>query len=230
VTAILAFDTSAGACAVAVWRDGVVLASSRAVMARGHAERLMPAVQTALAAAGLGYAALDAIAVTTGPGAFTGIRIGLAAARGLALAAARPAIGVTVFAAVAAAVPPARRRGRDVLVVVDTKRDDVYAQRLDGDTLAPRGEAAVLDAAGLAAAAAAGRPLLAGDGVALARRWQGEAIDAEPPATADPATVAAFAATALERHRSGGEVLPPALPLYIRSVDATPLELQGKRR
>lgn len=231
MTTLLALDSSAAACAVALWRDGAVLARRGEAMERGHAARLMPMVEAAMAAAGLEYAALDGVAVTTGPGAFTGIRIGLAAARGLALAAGKPAIGVSVFAAVAAAVPPERRAGRDLLVVVDTKRDDLYALRLAGEPPAPDGEGRVIGRAALAAEIAARPALLAGDGVALARRWLGEgAFESVAPETADPARVAALAAAALARHRETGAALPPALPLYLRPPDATPLEQQGKRR
>src|SRR5262245_22034221 len=103
---ILAFDTAVGACSVAVWRDGETLAMSRQPMERGQAEHLVPAIADAMSAAGAGFEHLDRIAVTIGPGSFTGVRVALATARGLALAHKIPVIGVTtgeVLAAEAAA-------------------------------------------------------------------------------------------------------------------------------
>ena len=93
---ILAIDTSAGQCAVATADDPVVLAEAREAMERGHAERLFPMIEAALALYPL---PLTLIAVCTGPGSFTGLRIGVAAARGLALGHGIPAVGVTRFAA-----------------------------------------------------------------------------------------------------------------------------------
>ena len=72
---ILAFDTTAAAVSVALWRDGAVLARVQAVMAQGQAEALMPAITRIMASAGETYAALDRVAVTAGPGSFTGVRV-----------------------------------------------------------------------------------------------------------------------------------------------------------
>ena len=95
MVSVLGIDTSAAACSAALWRDGAVIAREHAAMARGHAESLMPMVERVMR--GAAYESLDAVAVTAGPGAFTGLRIGLAAARGIALAAGIPAIGVSAF-------------------------------------------------------------------------------------------------------------------------------------
>ena len=105
---LLALDTATAACSVALWRDGAVLARRFEAMLRGQSEALMPMVGAVLAEAGCGFKDLDAIAVTVGPGAFTGLRIGLAAARGMALAAELPLIGVTTLEAVVHGVPPSR--------------------------------------------------------------------------------------------------------------------------
>lgn len=141
---VLAIDTSGSGCAAAVY-DGAteaLLASAGETIGRGHAERLMDFIDEALGASGKRLEDIDRIAVTVGPGSFTGIRVGVAAARGLALALGKPAVGVTTLHAMA---ERARRAepGRPVLVVIDAKRDEVYVQCFD--TLGqPTGPAEVL--------------------------------------------------------------------------------------
>jgi tRNA threonylcarbamoyladenosine biosynthesis protein TsaB len=219
MTTILAFDTTAGACAVTVRRDGATVAQRSVAMARGHAEALIPMIVETLGAASLGFGDLDAVAATTGPGAFTGIRIGLAAARGIALAAGIPAIGVGVFDALAAGVATNRAGGRHILTVVDTKRDDFYA-RLWAGPEAPAGEAAAVDAEGLASLAGAAPVFVTGDAAPKARAALAaagcEAVadpDAGPP---DATMVAAIA----ERLMATGGDLPPATPVYLRAPEA----------
>ena len=90
---ILAFDTATSACSAALWEDGRVGARRFETMTRGHAEALVPMIADVMDEAGTNFPRLDLIAVTVGPGAFTGLRIGLAAARGMALAAAVPCLG-----------------------------------------------------------------------------------------------------------------------------------------
>ena len=94
---ILAFDATAAECAVALFVDGTLVAERREPMTRGHAERLFPLIEECLAEAGETLGSLSAIAVCTGPGNFTGARIGVAAARGLALSTGAKAIGVDRF-------------------------------------------------------------------------------------------------------------------------------------
>jgi tRNA threonylcarbamoyl adenosine modification protein YeaZ len=96
---ILGFDTSAAHCAAALLRGDRVLAARAEAIGRGQAERLMPMLEEMLAEAGAGWRDLAAIGVGTGPGNFTGVRISVAAARGLAVALAIPAIGVSGFEA-----------------------------------------------------------------------------------------------------------------------------------
>ncbi|MFO1145233.1 MAG: tRNA (adenosine(37)-N6)-threonylcarbamoyltransferase complex dimerization subunit type 1 TsaB [Rhodospirillales bacterium] len=140
-------------------------------MSRGHAEALLPLLLATLADAGRGFSDLDLLAVTVGPGAFTGLRIGLAAARGLALATGLPCLGVTTLEAVAAAVPASEAGGRPLLVALDSKRGDVYAQVfIEGEAAS---EAAVAAPAGLARLLAtvpalpAGLLMVAGDAAAV---------------------------------------------------------------
>ncbi|MGH7024255.1 MAG: tRNA (adenosine(37)-N6)-threonylcarbamoyltransferase complex dimerization subunit type 1 TsaB, partial [Caulobacteraceae bacterium] len=99
---LLAIDTCLAACQAAVISDGVALASLSEPMARGHQERLGPMVREAMDQAGLRFSELDRIAVTVGPGSFTGLRVGLAFAKGLALALDIPCTGVGTLAALAA--------------------------------------------------------------------------------------------------------------------------------
>lgn len=101
---LLAIDTALEACSVAVL-DGegedMRLTAASEVLGRGHAERLMGMIGEVMAEAGTAFTALDRIVVTTGPGSFTGLRVGLAAARGIALVVGAPAVGVTTLAALA---------------------------------------------------------------------------------------------------------------------------------
>jgi tRNA threonylcarbamoyladenosine biosynthesis protein TsaB len=93
---VLAIDTALGACSAALLdtKRAAVTAHESLAMQRGHAEVLMPLVKRVMEHAGLAFADLDRIAVTTGPGSFTGLRVGIAAARGLGLAAAKPVVGL----------------------------------------------------------------------------------------------------------------------------------------
>ncbi len=98
---ILAIDTALDACSVALVRDGVVLAHTSERMARGQAERLAPMVGEVAAVAGARFADIDRIAVTTGPGSFTGVRVGLSFARAMALALDKPCVGMSTLEALA---------------------------------------------------------------------------------------------------------------------------------
>ncbi|AZB64420.1 tRNA (adenosine(37)-N6)-threonylcarbamoyltransferase complex dimerization subunit type 1 TsaB [Cereibacter sphaeroides] len=118
--AILAFDTSAAHCAAALLSGDRLLALRTEPMEKGQAERLMPLLKEVLAEGSLGWADLDALAVGTGPGNFTGVRIAVAAARGLALALGKPAVGVQRFEALALGLPA------PVAVLEDARRGEVY--------------------------------------------------------------------------------------------------------
>jgi len=123
---ILAFDTSAAHCAAALlWDGGQVLRDE--AMDKGQAERLIPMLEEVLAEAGLGWRDLKAIAVGTGPGNFTGVRIAVAAARGLALGLGIPAVGVTRLEALAFGLP------RPVTVIEDARRGEIYVQVFNPD-------------------------------------------------------------------------------------------------
>ena len=127
--AILALDASRAACSVAVLRDGAIVAADGTAMARGQAEAMMPMVERALATAGLKAADAGIIAVPVGPGSFTGIRIALSAARGLALATGARIVGIDGFRVALEAAGAAR----PAVVAIDSGRGDWFARRFARD-------------------------------------------------------------------------------------------------
>lgn len=209
---ILALDTAMAACSVAVWRDGTTLAARREEMARGQAEALVPMIRDVMAEAAVAWADLDRVAVTVGPGSFTGLRVGLATARALTVAAGTPVVGVTTTEALAAAVAPASRVGRRVLAAVDSKRADLFLQWFDAD-LTPLGPPCSEEPEAVRARLAAGPAVVAGDAAALLAPLPETALLVPTVVTPDPAVVAALAAA---------RPLPaePPQALYIRPPDA----------
>lgn len=129
---ILAIDSAHGTCSAAFFCDGRILGESVEEMERGQAERLILMIQEVLKASDHDFKSLDAIAVTTGPGSFTGVRVGLATADGLALAADLPMIGVSVFDALAWKIHQKNPDVKKLCLVLETKRDDFYVQCFDG--------------------------------------------------------------------------------------------------
>jgi tRNA threonylcarbamoyladenosine biosynthesis protein TsaB len=221
---LLALDAAGAACSAAVWRDGQVAARRFAAMGRGQSEHLLPMIEAVMAEAAVDYEALEAVAVTVGPGGFTGVRIGLAAARGLALAWRTPLIGISNFAAVAAAVPVAEGTGRTLAVVLDSKRHESYVQAFApiGDGPArPLGPGAAVAPDELDAWLPAGPVLLAGDGLqpalAVLQAVGRDARAATSPGWTDAAQVARLAAA----QPLPGPQAPPPRPLYLRAPDVT---------
>lgn len=211
---VLAMDTSTSACSAALWTEGRVLARRLKVMGRGQSEVLMPMVADVLAEAGLGFADLSLLAVTVGPGAFTGLRIGLAAARGLALATGLPLAGVSTTLAVAAAVPAEERAGRAILAALESHRDDKWLQLFDA-SLTPLSEIRAL-VPERAAELATGPVVVTGDCAALVAPHLADARMASGPGHPDAALVAELAAGLWAE----GKALPPE-PLYLRDADVT---------
>jgi tRNA threonylcarbamoyladenosine biosynthesis protein TsaB len=119
---ILSIDTAGHACAACIWQDGKVLALAEEKMERGQDSRLVPLVQEIMAKAQTDFADLDRVAVTTGPGSFTGLRIGLATARGFSLAAEKPIIGIDRFSI----YREQHKDNKDLLVVLDSKREELF--------------------------------------------------------------------------------------------------------
>ena len=169
---VLALDTALDACSVAIVRGDVMLANLSERMQRGQAERLAPMAREAAVLAGIAFAEIDRVAVTTGPGSFTGVRVGLSFARALALTLAKPCIGVSTLEALALQIGETGLRA----ALIETPGAAYCALYEDGAPLiAPRGIARG-EHGGLLRGAAAGRPfILTGpniivDVAALARR------------------------------------------------------------
>lgn len=223
---MLAFDCAGRGCSAAVLLDNRVAARRFALMEHGQAAALLPMIEAVLAEADQAVAALDVIGVTVGPGAFTGLRIGLAAARGLALASAVPVIGITTFAAVAAGVPDAMRSAGTLVTAVDSRRAEIYLQCFTpaGE---PASDAALLPPAQIADWVPAGPLALAGDAAPrAAAALAGRAVTLVPGAgVPDAADVARLAAA---RWRPGAAPAMPR-PLYLRAPDTSmPRRAAGK--
>lgn len=220
---VLALDTALMSCGVAVVAGDAV---ARRVEARqrGHAERLMPMIGETLAAAALDFTDIDLIAVTVGPGTFTGLRIGLAAAHGLGLALDRPVAGVTTLQVTAAAafMAAAAEPGALLAVLHDARRGEVYGELFEylrrDDGGLPECRTITAPAALTVSQAAALLPvggLAAGSGIALLPDWPAGVrplVGLEHP---DPVLLARLAA----RHHASGRVAA-ARPLYLRAPDA----------
>jgi tRNA threonylcarbamoyladenosine biosynthesis protein TsaB len=215
---ILAIDTALGACAAAVLDTdaNALIAHESLPMQRGHAEALMPLLARLMQAADVPFSALDRIAVTTGPGSFTGLRVGLSAARGLALAANKPVVGVTTLSAYAAA-PVSENDTPPVISAVDARHDHVYLQVVSGSggtlirpRLAPIKEA--LEAVRF------GAPRLVGNAAQLlADRWVDHTLPVEVrQAPAPDIGWVAWLGAAVS------PAIAPARPYYLRAPDAKP--------
>jgi tRNA threonylcarbamoyladenosine biosynthesis protein TsaB len=216
---ILAIDTALDACAAGVLdtEAGRLIAHETLPMKRCHAEALMPLIARVIEASGIGFAALDRIAVTTGPGSFTGLRVGLSAARGIALAANKPVVGLPTLTAYAA--PIVSQNGEHpVISAIDARHDHVYLQAVSGNgsSLIRPCVASVEEALG---ASRFGAPHLVGNAAKiLADRWPAQAL---PPFKVDPQPAPDIAWVAW----LGAAVSPntaPARPFYLRAPDAKP--------
>jgi tRNA threonylcarbamoyladenosine biosynthesis protein TsaB len=208
----LAIDTAGSRCSVAlVAAGGRLLASRDPEIGRGHAERLMGLVAETLAQGGAAYSDLARIAVSVGPGSFTGLRVGVAAARGLALALRIPAVGVSTLEALAEPF----RAGAPVLAAIDAKRGEVYLAGFGpGGVVFLPPVAVSLDALPQILDGLPRPQVVAGSGAALAA----EALPGLRAENLDGRVdVAALARIALRKGADG-----PPRPLYLRGADAKP--------
>jgi tRNA threonylcarbamoyladenosine biosynthesis protein TsaB len=203
---VLGLDTCLNACSVAVLDDGRVIAHAAEVMARGHQERLAPMAEAVMREAGLGFAQLDRVGVTVGPGSFTGLRVGVAFAKGLAQALSVPVVGVGALEALAAEAEGL------VVAAIDARRDQLYLQGFEaGRPLMAPDVLPVATAVARLAELAQDRPLtLVGSGGPLL-------AEAAPHATLRPAEGADARHVA---RIAGGKAVTPLRPLYLRAPDA----------
>lgn len=212
---ILGIDCAASLCAASVYDASADKELGRCVLdlGKGHAERLMAVIADALKQAGVGYPDLGAIAVSTGPGSFTGVRVGVSTARGLALSLKIPAIGVTTLEALA---QEARERfpGRVVLAALDAGREEIHAARYDADGEMRYGPA-ITTLAEMVDLASRDAPVLTGTAAEKIAAAVGRPFDLGPlGATAD---IAVYARLGLAK--GAGE--KPS-PVYLRAADAKP--------
>lgn len=220
---ILVIDTSSEIACVGVVVDGVVRAEESARVSAQHGETLLTNVARVLASAGLEKSAIDLVAVGLGPGSFTGVRIGLATAKGLALGLARPIVGVRTSEALAAAVEGARR-----VALIDAKKGEVFASvwAAEGDALVPlledvNGPPAAV-ASPLSHALGGAEATLVGTG-ARAYPELASALVMLRPADAAHDVVRASALArraALAFARRGPDDLATLEPVYVRPADA----------
>src|ERR1700691_1706726 len=216
---VLAIDTALGACSAAVLDTeyGGILASESLPMVRGHAEALMPLLRRVMSEAGMAFPDIHRVAVTTGPGSFTGLRVGIAAARGIALAADKPAVGLSTLSAYAAP-HMAANEGFPVVAAIDARHAHVYLQVFsqDGRTMMAPRLAALGEAVQAAAEASSCIVGSAAQSVAAALSR----------ADAPPASVDARAAPDIIWVARMGAVVPegqsPPKPQYLRAPDAQP--------
>jgi tRNA threonylcarbamoyladenosine biosynthesis protein TsaB len=214
---VLAFDCAVSGLGIAVMRDGIRLAGL-AEDGRDQAARLLPAIETVLGEAGVGRRELSLIAVTIGPGSFTGVRVGLAAARGLAVGLGVPLAGLATTSVLRAQAVP---RGRAVVAAIDSRLGDWFCAIAEGE----EEPVPFVAAAPELALRLGGRAyLVVGSGAqALVAQLVAAGIDAvAEEALPDPAVIARLAAdTGAEtwRVRNKREGLPR--PIYLRGVNIT---------
>jgi len=234
---LLAFETATEACSVAVWVDGAVRERFE-IAPRRHAELALPWAEQLLAEAGLAKSGLDAIAVGRGPGAFTGVRLAIAIAQGIAPALDRPVVPVSTLAVLAAGLRGAGARAGEselVFAAIDARMGEVYSAAferrgsellaLSKETVSPPGAVALPGDAG--GWQGVGTGFAAGEG-ALQARLGSRLADVDASALPHAADLARLAAAAFER----GEALPPERiePAYLRdNVALTLVEQQALR-
>jgi tRNA threonylcarbamoyladenosine biosynthesis protein TsaB len=210
---ILSVDTCLGACSVAILDGEKVLAHRFELMDRGHAERLAPMVDEAMQDVAIAYADLDRLAVTIGPGTFTGQRVGLAFMRGMRVALKKPLIGITSLETIAAQAT-ADSGIPFAAALHDARRDEVYLEIVrDGATIQPPAVLLFVDAvAKLEPLAQSANIVLCGTAAPRAKEILANTT-LSPIRQPDALWTARLAAT-----RDATDT--PPRPLYLRAPDA----------
>lgn len=206
-SALLAVDTALGACSVAVLDGDRIVAHRFEEMVRGHAEALAPMVEDCMGEAGMAFSALGRLAVTTGPGTFTGQRVGLAFMRGLRVALQKPLTGVTTLEAMAFATGAER-----AAAIHDAKRDEAYLLIWDNGSVS-LGPSVMAFEQALSAIRAFGPCALCGTGAVLAKAALGPEFALTAIRQPDASWVAKLAIA-----RAPSDTAPA--PLYLRAPDA----------
>lgn len=216
---ILAIDTALGACSACVLEAGTdrPLASEQLAMDRGHAEALMPLVERVMKQVDGGFASLGRVAVTVGPGSYTGLRVGVSAARAIAFAAAIPVVGVTTVAAFAAPLI-GREPGRVVAAALDAKHGQVWFQALssEGKPLVSLRQVSYRDAA--RAIGAGPVSLVGSSALAVANEAWAIGLDALVIDDAKAPDIAWVARLGLIADPDSA----PPRPLYLKAPETTP--------
>jgi tRNA threonylcarbamoyladenosine biosynthesis protein TsaB len=214
---LLALDTAANFCSVAILdaESGTMLAKISEDIGKGHAERLMGIIEQAVAEAGISISEIGKVVASVGPGSFTGVRVGVATARGLALALQCPAIGISTLRALAF---DSQRTfpDRPTLAVIDARRDELYAQFFAADG-AEASEPVIVSLSGITGQLAdrGSDFILAGSASSLVNAAMARPL--EVASTMATGTIEAFALLGLQSHDA---VLPS--PLYLRGLDVKP--------
>ena len=219
---ILAIETCLAACSAAIRGDGALRAHRHEVINRGHAEALVPMIEAVRNEAGLAYADLDLIAVTVGPGTFTGIRTGIAAARAFSLAAGVPVIGFSSLHALAAGAAAAGAVGPSeaVLAAIDARRGEVYVQSF-GPGLSPKGPPEICSLSEAVAGAPAGPGAIVGTGgTLLIEGLSAAGSTLTLTASPDQPEARIVAQLAEDQGLPTGAAAAPVRPLYLRAPDA----------
>jgi tRNA threonylcarbamoyladenosine biosynthesis protein TsaB len=213
---ILAIETGSRGCSVAIFDGSSLLGRERAETDHGHATMLMPMIERVRSAAGCAYTDLDRIAVAVGPGSFTGLRVGLAAALGLSLASGVPAVGISSFQIAVGPLDAPDLDGFRFFVLLDSRREEPFFAELNRDRSFV-GQPAVTSVADFdALLQSSGQAVVLGDAAAVSRPPSSFPADVRrAPISLDAMFVALLAADPERRYD-----LPPK-PVYVRAPDVT---------
>jgi len=217
---ILAVDTSAGVCSVALANDGVVIAAKEDNRPARQAEFTVPLIEQILAENNYQYDDLDLLTTTIGPGSFTGIRIGMAVIKGIALATSIPAIGISTLEATAWYAIHQHHSQENIIVLLNAMRDQVYVQKFkanaNNNELNAIGEASLVNIADLVEIIAA-NALITGNCSEIINGLGAENLNLTPDIVLHASSVAVLAGVRFSENNGVTEKLTP---LYIRKPDA----------
>ncbi len=217
---VLGVDTSLDVCSIALRIDGRLVAEQTDPHTKGHAEHLLPMVQRLLADQGLAARDLDALGVAIGPGLFTGVRVGIAAVRGLRLVLRIPAIGVGTLHAIAlSALQDGAAAGQRILVANDARNDEAYVQSFTA-AAAPEAMPELLAYPDVIARAAPGMIVLGTAAPLFVARGDVAVVPGYARARAQEVAAIAEAAVRAPDFRDAG----PPRPLYVRAPHARTMD------